>query len=105
MTEGCHGGWAIFQGFLAENGEIVSEECAPYTGKSGRSCKGYEGCPGIARVTNSYTLKNPTVESIQKEILYHGAVDVNWASSAVLHAYRKGVISSDSTLAQTKDSS
>ena len=98
MTEGCHGGWAIFQGFMAENGEIVSEECAPYGGKRGKPCKGYENCPGIAWVKNSYTLKNPTVESIQKEILYNGAVDVNWASSSYLHAYRSGVISPSTSL-------
>ena len=98
MTEGCHGGWAIFHGFLAENGEIVSEECAPYGGTKGRPCKGYQSCPGIARVKSSYTLKNPTVESIQKEILYNGAVDVNWASSPIFGAYRSGVVTPTTSL-------
>jgi len=32
LSEGCSGGWAIFDGFLAENGGVVSEECAPYKG-------------------------------------------------------------------------
>ena len=30
LTEGCDGGWAFFHGLLAENGHLVSEECAPY---------------------------------------------------------------------------
>jgi len=32
MTEGCKGGYAILHGFFAENGAIVSEACAGYTG-------------------------------------------------------------------------
>jgi len=32
MNEGCDGGWPFFHGFLAENGYLVTEECAPYTG-------------------------------------------------------------------------
>lgn len=30
MTEGCEGGWAIFNGFFAENSNLVGESCAPY---------------------------------------------------------------------------
>jgi hypothetical protein len=30
LTEGCSGGWAIMDGYLAETGGVVSEECAPY---------------------------------------------------------------------------
>ena len=30
MNEGCHGGWALFHGFFAENGYLVKESCAPY---------------------------------------------------------------------------
>ena len=47
------------QGFLAENGEIVSEDCAPYAGdKFGFSCKKYQHCKGRARIKKSYVLKN-----------------------------------------------
>lgn len=42
MNEGCDGGWAIFNGFLAENGHLVTEECAPYTARTkGHSCAQY----------------------------------------------------------------
>jgi hypothetical protein len=34
MNEGCEGGWAMFHGFFAENGHLVSEECAPYLYKT-----------------------------------------------------------------------
>jgi len=30
MNEGCEGGESIFNGFLAENGHVVEESCAPY---------------------------------------------------------------------------
>ena len=30
MNEGCGGGWPHFSVFFAENGHVVSEECAPY---------------------------------------------------------------------------
>jgi len=30
MTEGCEGGWPHFHAMFAENGYLVSEECAPY---------------------------------------------------------------------------
>ena len=99
MTEGCHGGYAIFQGFLAENGEIVSEDCAPYAGDKG-SCKKYSSCKGRARIKKSYALKNPSILSIQKEILYNGAVDTNWVSQPVFGGYTKGIITGDKVFAQ-----
>lgn len=34
MNEGCDGGWSFYHGFLAENGHMVSEKCAPYMGKT-----------------------------------------------------------------------
>jgi len=30
MTEGCTGGWAVMNGFFAENAGLVAEDCAPY---------------------------------------------------------------------------
>lgn len=39
MNEGCDGGWAIFHGFLAEKGGLLTEECAPYKARTkGHSC-------------------------------------------------------------------
>lgn len=34
MNEGCDGGWSFFNGYLAENGHLVSENCAPYLAKT-----------------------------------------------------------------------
>ena len=54
MNEGCEGGWAIFNGFLMENGHMVSEECAPYMGKTaGQQCSNYKDCPALARIKSS----------------------------------------------------
>lgn len=30
MNEGCSGGFGILHGYFAENGHLVSEECAPF---------------------------------------------------------------------------
>lgn len=60
LTEGCKGGWSILHGYFFENGAMVSEECAPYTGKIGSACKSFSQCKGIARVSRTYMLKNPT---------------------------------------------
>jgi hypothetical protein len=65
MTEGCSGGWAIMHGYLAENGYIVTEECAPYVFHTkGLSCSSFSSCPGYARVSKSYELKNPSERRI-----------------------------------------
>lgn len=42
MNEGCDGGWPLFNGYLAENGYLVTEDCAPYVGKSKATCGKYE---------------------------------------------------------------
>jgi C1A family cysteine protease len=34
LNEGCMGGWAIFNGFFAENAGLVEESCAPYKAES-----------------------------------------------------------------------
>jgi len=34
MNEGCEGGWAIFNGYFTETGQLSTEECAPYKGRS-----------------------------------------------------------------------
>ena len=37
-----------------ENGHIVSEECAPYMGKTaGQQCSNYKDCPALARIKSS----------------------------------------------------
>lgn len=51
MNEGCDGGWSFFHGYLAENGHLVDEQCAPYLGKTkGETCGKYEQCKPIATV-------------------------------------------------------
>jgi hypothetical protein len=55
MNEGCDGGWAIFHGFLAENGHMVTEKCAPYRARTkDDKCSRYEHCPAQTKVTKSY---------------------------------------------------
>jgi hypothetical protein len=30
LAEGCEGGWSTNTAFFLENGQLVTEECAPY---------------------------------------------------------------------------
>jgi len=77
LNEGCAGGWAIFHGFLAENGHLVKEECAPYRARTkGDKCENYSQCPGFAKIKSSYYVGGynfePSEKLIQKEMLMHG---------------------------------
>jgi cathepsin C len=57
MNEGCEGGWPLFNGYLAENGYLISEQCAPYLHKTkGTSCSAYEQCEPVAKLQSSYFL-------------------------------------------------
>ena len=39
LTEGCSGGWAVMNGFFAENAGLVADDCAPYQARTkGQSC-------------------------------------------------------------------
>lgn len=68
-------------GFFAENGGLVSENCAPYQATTkGLSCANFASCPVLARVKNSYILKNPNEDSIKKEILRNGIVITDWSA-------------------------
>jgi hypothetical protein len=80
LNEGCDGGWSFFHGFLAENGYMVSEKCAPYKAKTkGDKCGNYEKCKPVARVKQSYFIGGAYGESsekkMMKEILRNGIVN------------------------------
>jgi hypothetical protein len=92
MTEGCRGGWSIFNGYFAENNGLVEEKCAPYYG-SVSGCSGYKKCKEKARVSKSYFLTDMSVEGIQREILKNGMVDANYNVPASAASFSRGVIS------------
>lgn len=99
LNEGCEGGWAIFNGYLAENGHLVSEECGPYKGTTNAdSCKFYEKCDPVAKVEESYFLDTSTEaasiseKKIQKEILHGGAVVAEFKAPNRFRYYDFGVL-------------
>jgi hypothetical protein len=50
----------MMNGFFAENGALVSEECAKYMGTTvGSPCSKFAQCKQEAKVTESYFLGNP----------------------------------------------
>ena len=64
LNEGCYGGWSIFNGYLAQNGHLVSEQCGPYKGTTkGDSCHTYEKCDPVAKVTDSYFIEVSQTEN------------------------------------------
>lgn len=55
LNEGCEGGWSIFNGYLAQNGHLVDEKCAPYKATTKKQqCGKFASCKPIAKVTRSY---------------------------------------------------
>jgi len=69
MNEGCAGGWGIFNGFFAETGGLVSEECAPYKAKTkDETCSSHKDCPIVAKINKSYYVNgyntSPTAQMI-----------------------------------------
>lgn len=70
MNEGCDGGWPHFNVFLAENGYLVSEECAPYKGSTkGDQCGNYEACQPVSKVQQSYFVGGGWGETSEKKML------------------------------------
>lgn len=97
MNEGCDGGWPFFHGFLAENGHLVTDECAPYIGKTkGDKCSNYEACEPHSKITDSYFIGkgygDSTEQGMMKEIMRNGIVNGELNAPHIFHMYTKGVL-------------
>lgn len=100
LTEGCDGGWSFFHGYLAENGALVSEKCAPYKAKTkGDRCSDYAKCPPMGKVTRSYFIGDAYGKSsekkMMKEILRNGIVNGELNVPRIFSFYQKGILSND----------
>ena len=100
MNEGCDGGWSFFHGYLAENGHMVDEQCAPYLGKTkGEQCGQYAKCKPISRVQESYFIGGAygqsSEERMMKEILRNGIVNGELNVPRVFSFYQQGILSND----------
>ena len=103
MNEGCDGGWPLFNGYLAENGYLVSEKCAPYIKRTkGVKCSQYEACEPVAKVQSSYFMGGgfgqfQKAKQIQKEILRNGPVIANMVTPKYFKFYKTGTLRNDQT--------
>jgi hypothetical protein len=100
MNEGCDGGWSFFHGYLAENGHLVDETCAPYLGKTkGETCSKYSQCKPISRVQKSYFVGGAYGESseekMMKELLRNGIVNGELNVPRIFSFYQQGILSND----------
>jgi hypothetical protein len=100
MTEGCEGGWPHLNALFAENGHLVSEECAPYLGVTlGQTCNNYEKCPGVARVSKSYDVGGAygqsTEEAMMREIYRNGALNTEFQAPSFFGTYKSGMMSEE----------
>ena len=100
LNEGCDGGWSFFHGYLAENGYLVSEQCAPYKAMTkGEHCGKYKDCKPEARVQESYFIGGGYGESsekkMMKEILRNGIVNGELNVPRVFSFYQQGILSND----------
>ena len=80
MNEGCDGGWPFFHGTFAKFAHLVTEECAPYQGKTkGVSCKSFEKCAPHSKVDKIYFIGkgygDSTEKNMMKEILRNGIIE------------------------------
>ena len=99
MNEGCNGGWPYFHGFFAENGYLVTENCAPYKGVTkGDKCANYESCAPYAKVSKTYFVGkgygDSSEKKMMKEIIRNGAVNGEMKTPRIFHLYKEGVLSS-----------
>jgi len=99
MNEGCDGGWPFFHGFFAENGHLVTEDCAPYLGKTkGDRCANYEKCEPHSKIGNTYFIGkgygDSTEEKMMKEIMRNGAVNGEMQAPRIFSMYKEGVLTS-----------
>lgn len=83
MTEGCEGGWPHLNALFAENGHLVTEDCAPYLGVTlGQTCNNYEKCAGVARVKSTYDVGGAygmtSESSMMKELIRNGALNTEF---------------------------
>jgi cathepsin C len=97
MNEGCDGGWPFFHGFMAENGHLVTEECAPYTGKTkGDSCSNYQQCEPHSKIDNTYFVGkgygDSTEKKMMKEIMRNGLVNGELQAPHIFSMYQSGVL-------------
>ena len=100
MNEGCDGGWPFFHGFLGENGYLVTEECAPYKGKTkGETCGAYEQCPGHAKIAKTYFVGkgygDASEAKMMKEIIRNGAVNGELQCPHIFGMYQSGIMTSE----------
>ena len=100
MNEGCDGGWSFFHGFLAENGHMVSEQCAPYKAETkGHTCTEYTNCTAEAKVLDSYFIGGGYGQSsekkMMKELLRNGMVNGELNVPRVFAFYQEGILSND----------
>jgi len=99
MNEGCDGGWPFFHGFFAENGHLVTEECAPYLGKTkGDKCANYEKCEPHSKIVNTYFIGkgygDSSEEKMMKEIMRNGAVNGEMQAPRIFSMYKEGIFTS-----------
>jgi len=89
----------MFNGYFAENGHLVSEECAPYQGHTkGDKCKNYSACKPVAKVEDSYYVEVSNTEDhvnenkIMKEMLRNGPVVGEFKAPAHFKTYESGIL-------------
>lgn len=100
MTEGCEGGWPHFHAYFAQNGHMVSEECAPYLASTkGQSCGQYSHCNPEARVSKSYDVGGgygkSTEKLMMKEILRNGPLNTEFQAPNIFSSYKSGLVTQD----------
>lgn len=89
----------MFNGYLAESGNLVTEECAPYKASTkGAHCGEYAKCSPYANIADSYFIEVSQTQDkvddtkIMKELLRNGAVVGEFKAPNRFRYYDKGIL-------------
>jgi cathepsin C len=100
MNEGCDGGWPFLHGFFAENGYLVTDDCAPYLAHTkGDSCNNYSKWEPHSKNESSYFVGkgygDASEKKMMKELLRNGIVNGELQAPHIFHTYKQGDLTSD----------
>lgn len=101
LSEGCDGGWAIFNGYFAEQAYVVADKCFPYHAKTkGFKCGESAKCPAIAKVRNAQVIGGAygmnTEENMMQELLMNGPINAEAnVPGGTWSVYSTGILGED----------
>jgi hypothetical protein len=104
MTEGCHGGWPILNGYFTEQFYLPLESCASYKGFATGQCSKFKDCePAVTVKESGYVggyFGAPTELLMMKHLRRDGPLPVDLNVPFGFSFYKDGLLSEEKIKAQ-----